>query len=734
MSDLNRKAEPKWFLQGTYLAISLSLTLATVVHCQTDTNTRQSASTGTTNWAILPIGAKAPAISAPPSIEKPFQKREAWRPIDPRLLKWNTSDSSWPLSRQSSASAAQNGEAEGEGEGGPNDAGAPPGDTSGSAVPPLVGGPSGPGSGGLSGLRTGGFGSSSGSVFGGSAGSGFSSGSGFGSSSGGSDLGGAPAGSFRGLLPIGFRGVPGAGFRNTAVTGIGVPSKSSLSSASPSAGYTNVSKAGSNGVSTVGASSNSGSSKSAVPPQAFAGPTFSNLKTGTSTSSMILNNSGDQAQDARLQKLDADLQKLVDAGQFKQAYQLMADATKETPSDARLWFNRGIAAARAQKWSEAKDSFSKAGTLSPALKTKSQIEYARACINNGEYQKAGELLWSLKGTVRADQTNERKIDGELIAIADERAISSPAMVASASDAQLLSGTANADRQRHTNDAVTLTREYATRNSTKSEAAQKYATALFKVSNYSEALAMFKKADDLDPSSSRNLNYMMACAIQLGQLEELQTMRQSFVARFPNDPRTKSIEQEISYYQRDFNQTRNRESQPGSKQTDRAAFGGIIMPLKVYVPDFSMATANWRVHPDPSLDCNSSIQKAMDDWTQASSARVSFQLTPNLEESNISIEYIDSSAGMAHSFAIGTTSVAVNSKGQPRKNIQLLVPTKVQASNNRVFYQTVTHEFGHALGLSHSSDPGDIMYFSELASSEPRYLSDADKRRINELYK
>lgn len=118
---------------------------------------------------------------------------------------------------------------------------------------------------------------------------------------------------------------------------------------------------------------------------------------------------------------------------------------------------------------------------------------------------------------------------------------------------------------------------------------------------------------------------------------------------------------------------------------------------------------------------------------ASEGHVRFDNAQSPETANISIEWVEDKEKMDHSFAAGTTGIATNSQGQRRHNLKLLAPTKSHPMSSQDLYEVILHEFGHALGLSHSSSPSDIMYYSSTHSG-PSTLSENDKKRINELYK
>jgi hypothetical protein len=82
-----------------------------------------------------------------------------------------------------------------------------------------------------------------------------------------------------------------------------------------------------------------------------------------------------------------------------------------------------------------------------------------------------------------------------------------------------------------------------------------------------------------------------------------------------------------------------------------------------------------------------------------------------------------------SFAAGVTVRGKNRFGDPTSVIYILVKPDAKTFDKGEFYTTALHEIGHSLGLGHSSDPSDVMYF---AGSAPE-LSAGDRRRIRKLY-
>ena len=71
-------------------------------------------------------------------------------------------------------------------------------------------------------------------------------------------------------------------------------------------------------------------------------------------------------------------------------------------------------------------------------------------------------------------------------------------------------------------------------------------------------------------------------------------------------------------------------------------------------------------------------------------------------------------------------------GEPKATIHLLSTCR----DSNEFFEICLHEMGHALGLQHSSNPADVMYFSGQTRTDKKattQLSARDVERIRQLY-
>ena len=400
--------------------------------------------------------------------------------------------------------------------------------------------------------------------------------------------------------------------------------------------------------------------------------------------------------------------------------------------NAKLWYLKGWIEMQDKKSKDASDDYRKAKELDSSISNSVSLDLARSMAASGERQAACDMLWKIKHVSNQESAVEHKVDGVLVELGDERALQ-PSMIANASDQQVRAG-AQLLFDKGSVYAASLATTLVQRNSTvDNESWAGY--HFYKAAKYKEALEAYKRADVLGSHDPNYLRGIIACATQLGSLEDIQSAKKDYVSRFPDDERSKRYKEEIEYYQKDFKKIRERESEPVANNSDIPYFYMNSMPLKVFVPDIQRTTELWEVPPVAEIDYLGAVQRACDEWNSASGNRISFALVSSEDDANIEVHWVNDSAKMSHSFAAGTAGFATNAKGQRRSEVRLLVPTgKASATDNtESFFEVALHEFGHSLGLSHSSDPQDIMYFSTVRGPA-KSLSESDKRRLLDLYK
>lgn len=123
--------------------------------------------------------------------------------------------------------------------------------------------------------------------------------------------------------------------------------------------------------------------------QEQSGSGFKEQASYTPASSLLLNDQNNATTEAykKAAQLDTDTKKLVDSKDYKQAFQLLDQATKASPDDGRLWYNKGLIAERLLKWTEAINAFDKAGSLKLSLKPKSSLKVAHLYSLLGDSKK-----------------------------------------------------------------------------------------------------------------------------------------------------------------------------------------------------------------------------------------------------------------------------------------------------------------------------------------------------------
>lgn len=430
----------------------------------------------------------------------------------------------------------------------------------------------------------------------------------------------------------------------------------------------------------------------------------------------------------KAKQLEKQARALADSGELKKSILLFDQAMLLCPNDFAICCDRGLVYKELKRWDEAKADFERAQRLHPS-NISVALELATCYAGVGQRDYALKMLWKLKEE-RASVDNS-KVDGTLVELADPKAIASLAMLSNASPLQLVKARDYLNKSgsniREVSNLERLIRDRRSSAEEESDLARHYVgESDFK--NATECYERLYASDRMDPDY---LYALIHCYSEVGNLERCHDCMDEFSKRFANDFRASTVREMAAYYKDDFKNTRDREKNEIAR-LDEANFEKRQMPLKVFIPDLLHQSMSWAKRPDPKIDYTKLVRDSLDEWKRATNNSISFELVNDINDAIIEVAWVGASSNMHHSFAAGTAGFT-NIPGRGRiMKVDLLVVNEEHKINAEDFYHTSLHEFGHVLGLSHSSLPNDIMYFGGVTATSPK-LTENDIKRVLELY-
>jgi len=237
-----------------------------------------------------------------------------------------------------------------------------------------------------------------------------------------------------------------------------------------------------------------------------------------------------------------------------------------------------------------------------------------------------------------------------------------------------------------------------------------------------------------PTKQKSILLMlMRFQAEAGQLEALQQSRRTYLTEFPTAEDAKVVREEIEYYEKDYADTRRRESGRPEPPLDTMP----SMPIKVYTaPDKVIASGNTIYTKAVSVRYAALAKKALNEWASATD-QLSFVVVDSPTYANVDCEWTTDLTKRENSFASGeANSIPHEATGTISATALIFLDAKNMMSDSE-FYDVCLHELGHALGLKHSSHPEDIMYWTTSAGPDHgrnlRHLSKGDISRIRMFY-
>lgn len=136
---------------------------------------------------------------------------------------------------------------------------------------------------------------------------------------------------------------------------------------------------------------------------------------------------------------------------------------------------------------------------------------------------------------------------------------------------------------------------------------------------------------------------------------------------------------------------------------------------------------------PDFD-NALLESVMHEWVEASGHKISFEHAQRSSEALLCFEWIDQTV-MGRDYEVGHTNRRVHDNRITYANISMLRSPAIDrhltpVQKRQRLRTTLLHELGHALGIEHSNNPEDVMYYRGWQNP---HLTSNDAQRIRLLY-
>ncbi len=269
----------------------------------------------------------------------------------------------------------------------------------------------------------------------------------------------------------------------------------------------------------------------------------------------------------------------------------------------------------------------------------------------------------------------------------------------------------------------------------------YGLALGKAGQPAAAIEQLKIATLANQQISGLWLSLGALYQESGRVKESIEAYKEFLQKFPDNEEAPRIRAAVGLMERELREGRkvNRRTEESVVAEDYFAditssgikrWSSRRMPLRVYIK------SGRKLHGYKS-DYDEVLKQCFQEWLDSSDGVISAIYVLDPSQANIQCSWSDDMSSLSNCAEGGEARLYVTNTGSiaRAKIVILTVPlTPLRPVTDNLIRFVCLHEIGHALGLSgHSTQPGDIMFFSSSVTDERRELSARDIRTIKKLY-
>jgi tetratricopeptide (TPR) repeat protein len=227
--------------------------------------------------------------------------------------------------------------------------------------------------------------------------------------------------------------------------------------------------------------------------------------------------------------------------------------------------------------------------------------------------------------------------------------------------------------------------------------------------------------------------LSAAYMSMGNVKGSMDTLQAFLDKFPDDKNYNAIADRLKSLKQEHADTaKPRAPSDPTRQERIYNWPDSFFPLKVYVAPNEDVLLSESASGISARSAYEIVQLACSEWQQATNGRLRFTFVLQPQDSNIEVAFTNDSSNMENQSAAGTTQWSGRGEA-PKVRIYLLGSTDAKGPlEPERLLETSLHEFGHAVGLEHSNNVKDVMYYQMRPTpiTEP---SDVDARRVIVLY-